>query len=236
MAKTVFISGSNRGIGKATAILFAEHGWNIIAHSRNRSDEFLDFIQQLSTEKSVSIIPIYFDMRNESEMKEQIKDVVSKNKIEINALVNNAGAIDIKLFMLAPIASIKENFEINLFSHMRLTQLLLKRMPKGSAIVNVSSMDAYEPQRGETAYASAKAAMLAWTEVLKKELLGTIRVNAVAPHSVKTDLALNIADKAVWKEDELISPNSVANCIYYLSSDESDAITGDVIKINGMHK
>lgn len=236
MAKTVFISGSNRGIGKATAILFAERGWNIIAHARTQTDDFSTFVQKLSIEKSVSIIPIFFDMKNESEMKNQIKEVISQNKIEINALVNNAGAIDIKLFMLTPISSIKENFEINLFSHMRLTQLLLKRMPKGSSIVNVSTMDAYEPQRGESAYASAKAAMIAWTEVLKKELLGTIRVNAVAPHSVKTELALNIADKAVWKEDELINPNSVAKCIYYLSSDDAEAVTGDVIKINGVHK
>lgn len=236
MSRTVFISGSNRGIGRETAILFAKKGWNIVAHTRRRNEEFENFITNLSKDNRISVIPIYFDLRDEEGMKDQISEYITKPKIEINALVNNAGVIDIKLFMMTSVASIRENFENNLFSHMRLTQLILKRMPKGSSIVNVASMDAFEPQRGESGYASSKAAMIAWTEVLKKELLGNIRVNAVAPHSVRTDLALNIADKAVWDINDLINPEAVAKSIYYLSSDDADSITGAVLKINGNHK
>ena len=236
MNRTVFISGCNRGIGRETAILFAQNGWNIVAHSRKKSEQFEVFLDELSSKNKIGVIPIYFDMTDESEMKNQIKEVLPKNRIEINALINNAGVIDVNLFMLTTVADIRRVFEVNLFSHMRLTQLVLKRIPKGGSIVNVSSMDAYEPQRGESAYSSSKAAMLAWTEVLKKELLGSVRVNAVAPHSVNTDLARSVACKAEWKENDLIDPKLVAQAIFFLASDNASAITGEVLRINGNHR
>lgn len=233
MANTVFVSGSNRGIGKEIIKLFAEQGWNVIAHARAETNEFKELISDLGSKNGVSIIPVFFDMRDDSEMKEQIQNVVSKPKIEINALINNAGVMDVKLFMMASMASIREVYDINLFSHMRITQLLLKRMPAGSSIVNVASMDAYNPQRGESAYASSKAALCTWTEVLGKELAGRIRVNAVAPNAVDTEMAKAIADKANWKPDDLIDAKSVAKTIYFLASDGSEAVTGEIIKIKG---
>ena len=116
---------------------------------------------------------------------------------------------------------------------MRLTQLILKRMPSGSSIVNVASIDGLIPQRGESAYATSKAALLAWTEVLRLELLGQIRVNAVAPNAVNTDLAKRIEEQAVWKGQELIDPYNVAKAIYFLSSEDANGITGEVMKITG---
>lgn len=231
--KTVFISGSNRGIGKATAELFAKRGWNVIAHARQPTDEFEDFVKGLSTENHIIAIPIYFDMRDEIEMKEQIQAVISKPRITVNALVNNAGICEIKLFMLTSLAAVRETFDVNLFSHMRLTQLLLKRMPEGSSIVNVASLDGLEPKRGESAYATSKAAIIAWTEVLRLELLGRIRVNAIAPHAVKTDMARGIEEQAVWKGNPLMEPCDIAKSIYFLSTDEASEITGEILKITG---
>ena len=231
--KTVFISGSNRGIGKATAELFAERGWNIIAHTRQATDEFRGFIQKLAVNNQISVIPVYFDMRDEIMMKNQLREIVSTPKLTVNAIVNNAGVCEIKLFMMASVSSIREIFDINLFSHMRLTQLLLKRMPEGGSIVNVASIDGLFPQRGESAYAASKAAMLAWTETLRLELLGRIRVNAVAPHAVDTDLAHGIEEQAGWKGKEILEPLDIARAIYFLSSEDASEITGEVLKITG---
>ena len=231
--KTVFITGCNRGIGKATAELFAHRGWNVIAHSRKPSDEFEDFVKKISDDNNITAIPIYFDMKDESSMKEQVQEVISKPKVTINALVNNAGICEIRLFMMVSLAAIRNIFDVNLFSHMRLTQLLLKRMPEGSSIVNVASIDGLEPNRGESAYASSKAAMLAWTEVLHQELLGHIRVNAIAPDVVNTDMAHSIEEKAVWKGKTIMEAGEVAKAIYFLSSEEATEITGEVLKITG---
>lgn len=231
--KTVFITGCNRGIGKATVELFAQRGWNIVAHTRKVNKDFEEFTQQLSNSYNIDIMPIYFDMRDEVTMKEQVQKVISKPKITINALVNNAGICEIKLFMMTSMVAIREIFDVNLFSHMRLTQLLLKRMPKGSSIVNIASIDGLEPKRGESAYATSKAAMLAWTEVLRLEYLDKFRVNAIAPHAVNTDLAHNIEEQAVWKGNTLIEPSDIAKAIYFLSSEEATQITGEILKITG---
>lgn len=234
--KTVFISGCNRGIGKASAELFAHHNWNVIAHARRPTTEFEVFLKQLENDEHITVTPVYFDMRDETAIKEQIQATVSKPRITVNALVNNAGICDIKLFMLAPLTEIREAFDVNLFSHMRLTQLLLKRMPEGSSIVNVSSIDGLEPKRGESGYAASKAALLAWTEVLRLELLGRIRVNAVAPHAVNTDMAHSIEEKAVWKGGPLIEAAEIAKAIYFLSSEDASEITGEVLKITGKNQ
>lgn len=231
--KTVFVSGSNRGIGRATVELFAKRGWNVIAHARQFSEEFEQFANEVASANDTSVTTIYFDMCDEESMKAQIKEVISKPKVTIDALVNNAGVMDIKLFMMTSFANVRNVFEINLFSHMRLTQLLLKRMTVGGSIVNVASMDGIKPQRGETAYASSKAAMLAWTEVLQKELIDKIRVNAIAPCAVNTDMSRAIADKADWSDKQLLEPYDIAKAIYFLSSEEAAGIAGDVLKIAG---
>lgn len=104
---------------------------------------------------------------------------MSKPKIAIDALINNAGVYDIKLFMMTSIVAISELYEINLFSHMKLTQLILKRMPEGSSIVSIASIDGITPYMGESEYATSKAAMISWTKVLSQELLGRIRVKYI---------------------------------------------------------
>ena len=231
--KTVFISGCSRGIGKATVEYYAEQGWNVIAHARKETKEFIEFANKLSETRHVKIIPIYFDMCDEIAMKEQVKKIISNQKIGIDALVNNAGICDIKLFLMTSISSVRELYEINLFSHMRLTQLLLKRMPVGGSIINVASIDGYKPQCGESGYATSKAAMIAWTEVLQQELNGRIRVNAIAPGAVNTDMAHSIAEKANWKEDSLIDPLNVARVIYFLSTDDASGINGEIVRVLG---
>lgn len=231
--KTVFVSGSNRGIGKAVIKKFAENGWNVIAHARTQTLEQDSFLASMQDTYHIDIIPIFFDLRDTEGMKTRIKEHISKPKIQVNALVNNAGVCDIRLFMMAPVIDIKELFEINFFSQLQLTQLILKRMPQGGSIVNVSSADAIFPQKGESAYAASKAALAAWTKVLAQEMSGRIRVNAVAPCAVDTDLAHSIAGKAAWDADSLISPETVAKAIYYLSSDDSAGIQGEILKIQG---
>ena len=91
--KTVFISGSNRGVGFATLNLFAERGWNVIAHSRKQTEEFEESIKEISSKNQVAVTPVYFDMCDELAMKEQIKNAVPKSKITVDALVNNAGVV-----------------------------------------------------------------------------------------------------------------------------------------------
>jgi 3-oxoacyl-[acyl-carrier protein] reductase len=233
--KTTFISGSNRGIGRACAELFARRGWNVIAHARRPTPQFERFAAELSAMNGVTVRPIFFDMRDETAMKDAIKTVIYKPKLTIDVLVNNAGVTNIKLFMLQPVSAIKDVFEVNLFGAMRLAQLILKRIPTNGSLVNIASISGISNfDSGNTAYTTSKAALLAWTKVLSVELLGRVRVNAVAPASTDTDMVRDNGFAAGRTEiTSLVAPEAVAKAVYFLASDEAEFVSGDILTVTG---
>ncbi|MDR3349539.1 MAG: SDR family oxidoreductase [Acidaminococcales bacterium] len=226
--KTVFITGSNRGIGKAAAEKFLENGWRVVAHSRKP--------REIDTE---NVLPVCFDMLDAALMKECVKQL-RRDKITIDALVNNAGVAHGGLFQMTPVARIKEVFAVNLFAHMELTQLILKIMAKENAsITNVASVAGIDFRAGNCAYGVSKAALIAWTKVLQAELQGKVRVNAVAPGLTETDMAQEMEEKLRASTlrhsvfGRLGKPNEIAQAIYFLASDEASFITGQVLKVDG---
>jgi 3-oxoacyl-[acyl-carrier protein] reductase len=239
MSRTALITGTTRGIGRATAGVFAEKGWDVIAHARKRTEEFEYDMSKLAASNNISVTPVYFDMLDSTTMKECIKEL-KKNGRTIHALVNNAGIAHGALFQMTPVSAIRDVFDTNLFAHMELTQLVLKIMPKGNAaIVNVASVAGIDFRGGNSAYGVSKAAMIAWTKVLEAELRGNVRVNSVAPGLTETDMAQEMEKKlsAITLSRTVIGrlakPEEVARAIYYLSSDDASFITGQVLKVDG---
>lgn len=238
--KNVLITGTNRGIGKAMLEAFARKGANIWAHSRIETEKFKTLISNLSKKYGVKICPLYFDMTDTDAMKEAVKEI-KNSKLPVNIIVNNAGIAHGGLFQMTPIAKIKEVFEVNLFSHMELTQLLLRFMPKqeDSAIINISSISGINLKSGNSAYGVSKAAMIAWTKVLAKEnsQFG-IRVNAIAPGITDTDMgALNsesyIDSAKSTGLKRIAKPEEIADVALYLASSDASYITGQVICVDG---
>lgn len=240
--KNAFITGCNRGIGKAIATEFAKQGANVYAHARKETSEFIEYIKELADTYHVKVEPIYFDMSSEEEIKQGIKTLFSMEK-NIDILVNNAGVVNqVRLFQMTKMQEIKDEFEINFFAQMLITQLISKKMlrQKQGSIVNISSCAGLDGNTGMLEYVSSKAAMIGATKRLAIELgKHNIRVNSVAPGLTDTDMG-GMMNEELEKQnyEHLIikrkaHPEEIAQAVVFLASDMASFITGQILRVDG---
>ena len=239
--KNAIITGGRKGIGRACVETFARLGANVWACSHTHSQEFEKEMRTLSIQYNVNIEPIYFDLRNVDEMKSAVQQI-SKEKRTIDILVNNAGVARYDSFSMMKMDTFVDLLEVNYVAPLRFTQMLSRRMGRKSdaAIVFLSSVAGLQAEIGNTAYGGSKAGLAHATKILSKELAcQNIRVNAVAPGMVETDMK-KAADLQYWERmvqrtdlKRVASPVEIANAIAFLSSDMASYITGQVIRVDG---
>ena len=240
--KNAVITGCNKGIGFETIRVFAKNGANIWACSRKEYDNLSEEINRLKSKYSIEIWPIYFDLNENDQIIEGFKKIKSEKK-PVDILVNNAGSIFTALFQMTSQDKLNEMFNINYFSQMLFTQYVSRLMmrQKNGSIINVSSSAAIEGNEGRTGYASAKAALIASTKVLARELAAyNIRVNAVAPGLTQTEMMeSSTPDDALEATLERIclkrvgKPEEISNSILFLASDLSSYVTNQTIRVDG---
>ncbi len=239
--KTAFITGTNRGIGKAILEEFAKNGANIVAHARQETSEFTQIISEFSQKYGVDIMPIYFDLSDKEAMKLAIKGLYSK-KIPINILVNNAGVTHNTLFQMTSEKILRDEFDINVFSVYLLTQYLLKIMLNNTpcSIINMSSISGLRGDVGRSVYGMTKAAIHSLTQSLAVELGAKgIRVNSIAPGFIQTDM-MNLMSRDIIENNiqksalkRIGKVEDVAQTAVFLASDKSSYITGQIIRVDG---
>lgn len=239
--KTAFITGTNRGMGKTFVEEFAKNGADVIAHARRETPDFLSFLKKISEKYGVKTKPVFFDMTDVETMKNTVRQIIAE-KIPVNVLINNAAVAHGGLFQMTAMAKIKEVFEINLFSHMQLTQLLLRPMIKtgGGSIVNIASISGMDLLQGNCAYGVSKAALIAFTQTLAAECgANGVRVNAVSPGLTDTDMAELMEEKAKRQMVESSAmnrrarPEEIAKAVIFLASDDSSFVNGHVMRVDG---
>ena len=240
--KTAVITGCNRGIGKKILEVFSSNGAMIFACVRDVDDKFKSYIDNLKKKFNNEIIPIQFDLDNESQIKEAANTILSsKNSIDI--LINNAATIHTAMFQMTSIKKLKEIFETNFFAQTIFTQYILKSMvkKKSGSILYISSSSALDGNEGRSAYSSTKSAIIAQAKVLSREIgIHNIRVNILAPGLTNTDMMtensskeiiINIASNTSLKR--IADPKEIANVALLISSDLASYITGQVIRVDG---
>lgn len=239
--KNAVITGCLKGIGRATMELFAQHRANIWACSQIKTDEFENRVSELAEAFDVSITPVYFDLSDHEQIKAGVRMILAEKR-PVDVLVNIAGITYSALFHMTTIEKMKEVFEIDFFSQMLITQQLTRLMvrQKAGSVINIVSVAGLDGNPGQLAYSAAKAALIGATKTLAGELGGYgIRVNAVAPGVIQTDMTAAIPKAKI---DGLLNgsklhrsglPEEVAQTLVFLASDLSEYITGQVIRVDG---
>ena len=240
--RTVLITGSNRGIGKAMLLAAAQNGYDIIAHARKPNAEWKDTLLAASENYGVGIHDIYFDLSSPEQIKQAFSELY-KAHLSVDLLINNAGITSYNTsFMMTSINTAREMFEINLFAMMQITQYCLKSMirKKYGSIVNIASICGEDVLPSNTIYGSSKAAVISFTKNLASEMgQYNIRVNAIAPGAVRTEMIEPVKDyfEDVYMKSvalgKLAEAETIADAAMFLLSDASAYVTGQTLRVDG---
>ncbi|KMT22458.1 elongation factor P 5-aminopentanone reductase [Clostridium cylindrosporum] len=238
--KTVLITGASRGIGAACAKLFSEKGYNVVINYNNSEDEALSLCESLEN-RGYSAKVFKANVCSREEVNSMI-DFCIRNFGSIDVLINNAGISQEKLFIDITDEDWDNMMNSNLKSMFYCSQKALEYMisEKKGKIINISSMWGMVGASCEVHYSVAKAGVIGMTKALAKEVgPSNIQVNAVAPGVIQTDMLKGFTEddlndlKYETPLMRLGTPEDVAKCVYFLASDDSDFITGQVISPNG---
>jgi len=231
--KVAVVTGASRGIGLSVVQKFINEGWWVCACVRNTTEELDTVISEHGKVFSL-------DLADEQSVTDCARDVI-RNTNKVDALVNSAGVAYGGLFSMTKLSDLKNVFQVNFYSQILFSQLISKKMirKKRGAIVNLSSTSGILADNGTLAYGCSKAAFSHATRIMATELGAfNIRVNAVAPAKVDTDMGRMMdssSSELLNSRSSLsgeISSNDVAELIYYLCSDGARYLSGQVVRID----
>ncbi|SKC06525.1 7-alpha-hydroxysteroid dehydrogenase [Soonwooa buanensis] len=239
--KTAIITGGGNGIGKASAIILAAFGANVVV-----SDYKTEDAEAVSTEinnNGGNSIALNCDVTKDEALVNLVDKTLEKYG-NINILVNNVGGggagkespfdIDVSHF--------KKVFEMNVFSMWRLCQLVAPHMKKAQygSIVNITSMASINKSPAISAYASSKAAINHMTANLAFDFGPEIRINAVGPGAIKTHALSTVLTPEIEKKmlahtplERLGEPEDIAGAVLYFAAPISSWVSGQTIFVNG---
>ena len=238
--KTAIVTGGSRGIGRAVSLLLAREGANVaIVYAGNTvaAEETKQQAEALGAAAAV----FQCDVADEQAVTDMVKAVKTQFG-SVDILVNNAGITRDGLLMRMKEADWQAVLDTNLTGVYHCTKAVSKLMMKQrhGAVINLSSVVGETGNAGQANYAAAKAGIIGFTKAVAKELASrNIRVNAVAPGYVETDMTAGLPDSA--KEDMLRSiplgrpatADDVAQAVLFLASDQACYITGQVLNVDG---
>ena len=241
--KVVIITGSSRGIGNAIAREFVKGKAKVVVCGSNLENAVRS-VQEIKNDLNITesfLLPVGLNIKDTEDIKRVINKVVNKWG-RVDVLINNAGITSNVSLLDSTDEEFKEMFDVNFFGVVSLTREVVKYMKDtGGSIINTSSMVGTYGGRNQSAYASSKSAINGLTKSLAKELgMYNIRVNAVAPGVVGTDMVRkNVSDEMkagllrMTPLNKMAEPKDLAGIYLYLASDASCFTTGQVIGVDG---
>ena len=239
MNKVVLVTGSSRGIGKSTIIEFAKNGYNVVINyveSKKAVDELKLYVEK---QFKVKALTIKADVSSENQVKQMISEVISKFG-RLDAVVNNAGIVYDRSFNEITIEEFRRTLDVNVIGAFIVAREASKYLKSGATIVNVSSTNGTKTISPECLdYNVSKIGLQSLTRDLAFQFKPHIRVNAIAIGWADTDMNKDLTKDYIKAENEKIwlgkfaKPEQIAETIYFLSSEKSSYINGEIITIDG---
>lgn len=237
--RVALVTGAAQGIGKAISLLLAKHGANIVVSDINleKATETAKEIESMGRKA----IAVRVDV-SKAEDVEQMVDTILKQFGRIDILVNNAGITRDKLILRMSEEDWDVVLDVNLKGTFHCTRAVVRHMAKQryGKIVSIASVTGEMGNPGQGNYAASKAGVIGLTKTIAREFAQRgINVNAVAPGYVQTPMT-DVLPEKVKEElkrlipmDRLGQPEDVAEAVFFLVSERSSYITGQVINVNG---
>ena len=233
---TAIITGAGSGIGQATAILLLERGWNVAALDLHRKG-----LAELEARGAGARLFVReCDVADEAQVTAIVSDVASRFG-RIDGVVNSAGMAADKHVFDTSAELFRKILDVNVVGTFLLGREAARHMAKAGrgAIVNVASIIGITGNRGQVAYGGSKAAVIGMTRSAAKELAPKVRVNAVAPGFIDTDMTRALGPEIFEERVAAVglgragTPEEVAEAIAWLASDRARYVTGQVLGVDG---
>jgi len=241
--KVAVVTGGSRGIGRATALEFAEEGSDV-AVIYNKAEKEANKVVASIKQKGQEAVAIKCDVSKEEEVKKMVKSVIGKfGKVDI--LVNNAGIVFDVPFKDRTVEQWEKTLGVNLIGAFLCAKYLSPYMVKQKygKIINVSSSNAFAGYGMDSVdYDASKAGMVILTKDLSRGLGPYVNVNCVAPGWVETDMNKYLSKDYMENEakradvQRIGRPEEIAKVILFLASDDSSFVTAETIVVDGGYK
>ena len=238
--KVVLVTGGSRGIGREVAEVYAENGYDVVINYVSDKTD-VEGIKKEFEEKGVKCLLVKADVSKAEDVEKMVESAIAEFG-EIDVLVNNAGITRDTLLMRMSEEEFDKVIEINLKGTYLVTKAVTKYMMKkrSGSIINLASVVGVVGNAGQCNYSASKAGIIGFTKSVAKELASrNIRANAVAPGFIATDMTSVLSDSVKENINAQIplkrmgTAKEVAEVIYFLGSEKSSYITGQVINIDG---
>lgn len=240
MKKTVLITGGSRGIGRASAQLFARQGWNVAVNYLHSQQAALDLVAELTGE-GCEVMACQADVSIREQVAGMVREVGDRfGSIEV--LINNAGIAQQKLFTDITPEDWDAMLDVNVKGIFNCCQAVVPGMinRKRGKIINLASIWGLTGASCEVHYSTAKAAVIGFTKALARELgPSNIQVNCVAPGIIDTDMNASLLEDDRCRLIEATplmrfgTPQDIAYALLFLASEQADFLTGQVLSPNG---
>jgi len=235
----VIVTGSSRGIGQGIALAFAREGANVVVSARNK-ENLKTVVDEIKATGS-PVLAVEADVSRASDAANLIEKTIEAFG-QVDILVNNAGITRDNLLLRLSEDDWDAVLDTNLKGAFNCIKVVTKPMMKkrSGVIINITSVVGQTGNAGQVNYSASKAGMIGLTKSVAKELASrNIRVNAVAPGFIETDMTAELPEKA---KEELINSiplaklgnvENVADLVLFLSSPKATYITGQVVNVDG---